>query len=163
MTEDYLERALGQLLQERDELDKVIEALRKRVGKGSQAAPSREESALRRTSEDAPVYRGEFFGLSVTQAAVKLLKRVGIPQKTPQILDALRRAQYEIKSKTQRASVYTSLKRSKDFVKVAPDTWDLSERHPEAAQLKKDQLQQLTASKTRKKRKIESEGLKTVA
>src|SRR5713101_3186103 len=137
---DPIEAALQHLLQERAELDSTIAALQKRLGKALTANTSPGQPSLltesARPLASASVYRGDFFNLSVTEAAKKLLKRVGRQLKTPEILAALLQAEFQIKSKTPRATIYTSLRRSRDFVKVAPDTWDLSERHPQAAQMK---------------------------
>lgn len=168
---DPIEAALQQLLQERAELDMTIAALQKRVGKPVASAGTTVQSnpaiPSSRPMSEAPVYRGDFFNLSITEAVQKLLRRVGRQLKTPEILGALLQAEFRIKSKTPRATVYTSLRRSRDFVKVAPDTWDLSERHPEAAQMKEQELQNMKTAKTRKRRKpeakAESEGLRTVA
>lgn len=175
---DPIEATIQQLLQERAELDATIAALQRRVGKpaadGAATVPLSSLSGSPLSAGQAPVYRGEFFNLSMTEAAKKYLRRVGRPQKTPEILAALRRAEYKMRSKTPRATLYTSLKRSKDFVKVAPDTWDVSERHPEAAKMKEQELRNRKArTGTRKRRnkapkasKIEesvAEGLKAVA
>ena len=157
---DPIEAALQQLLQERADLDTVIAGLQKRLGKASVDVTASAHSGLLTASarplSSASVYRGDFFNLSVTAAAAKLLKRVGRQLKTPEILAALKQAEFQIKSKTPRATIYTSLRRSKDFVKVAPDTWDLSERHPEAARTKEQERQDAKTAqmiKPRKRRK----------
>jgi hypothetical protein len=93
------------------------------------------------------VYRGEFYGLSVTKAALKLLKRVGRPLKTPEIQDAFLKAEYQMKGKAPRSNIYTALARSKDFARVLPDTWALAEWHPEVAAAQQE------AAKARKAKK----------
>jgi hypothetical protein len=152
---NHLEGALQQLLQERAELDSVIAALQKRLGKPvtsdnliPPAKPLR--SATGAVSADSVVYRGAFFNLSVPKAAQKLLKITGRPLKTPEILSAFLQAGYEMKGDNARSGIYTALARSKDFVKVLPDTWDLAERHPEAAEQK---MQELTTAKNKKAKK----------
>ncbi len=168
---DYLEAALQQLLQERAELDAAISALQKRIGKPAASSEAPAQQTVRMPigaphSGEPIVYRGEFFNLSITKAAEKLLKRAGRPLKTPEILACLQRAGFEIKAKLPRPTIYTSLNRSKDFVKVLPDTWDLSERHPEAAAKKEQEKAQQKSSKSKRKRKAEKDatpGLKTVA
>jgi hypothetical protein len=153
---NHLEGALQQLLQERAELDSVIAALQKRLGKpatsGSPIPPARPLLNTTGTpSADSVVYRGAFFNLSVTKAAEKLLKTNGRPLKTPEILSAFQQAEYKAsEGENARAGIYTALARSKDFVKVAADTWDLSERHPEAAEKK---AQELVAAKAKKDKK----------
>lgn len=145
-----LEAALQQLLQERAELDSVIAALQRRLGKTGASEKSIAPFYPSGDARDSVVYRGEFFNLSVTKAAEKLLKRAGRPLKTPEILKAFNDAGYEMKAKLPRPMIYTSLNRSKDFVKVLPDTWDLAERHPEAA---KKKAQELAAAKSKPKRR----------
>ena len=161
---DYMERALEQLLQERSELDAAITILQKRIGKPSVgASPTSPEARLQQPSSSVVTYRGEFFNLSITKAAEKLLKRVGRPMKTPEIQAAFEQAGYEIKSKLIRPTIYTSLTRSRDFVKVLPDTWDLSERHPEAAAKKEHELTAARTSKAKKIRKAAKAEIRAVA
>jgi hypothetical protein len=159
MTEqNHLAGALQQLLQERAELDSVIAALQKRLGKPLTVASSLPPAQMAPGSGAMPesvVYRGAFFNLSVTKATEKLLKTYGRPLKTPEILSAFDQAQFEIKGKHKRAAIYTALLRSPDFVKVLPDTWDLAARHPEAAE-QKAQLRAAKKNKTRKPRKAGS-------
>jgi hypothetical protein len=154
-TNDHLEGTLKQLLQERAELDSLIAGLQKRLGKPITVASSGIANAnIPEGGPSKPVYRGAFFNLSVPKAAEKALRGTGIPLKTPQIMEIFEQAGYEIKGKTPRASVYTALARSRDFVKVLPDTWDLSERHPEAAAQKEEERRQTKANKgSRRKRK----------
>ncbi len=133
-----LEAALRQLLQERSDLDAAIAALQKRLGQPVTVTTGLTSSGSGTSGPPQPagevtVYRGDFFNLSIPKAAGKLLKRIGRPLKTPEILDGLVRAEYKMKSKTPRANIYTALSRSRDFVKVLPDTWGLAEWHPEIA------------------------------
>lgn len=169
-----LEAAIKRLQQERIEIDNLIAGLQKRLGMVVTSPTSPNGPASLSGGSNVEFYRGEFFNLSITKAAEKVLRRSGIPLKTPQIMDAFESAGYEVKGKTPRASIYTGLARSRTFVKVLPDTWDLSERHPEAAAQKEQELQQTKAGKSgRRRRKIRSEsratetataeGLRTVA
>lgn len=148
---NHLEAALQQLLQERSELDSVIAALQKRLGQPATTSIPPAKPLLNSTGAAASVvYRGAFFNLSVTKAAEKLLKTYGRPLKTPEILTAFQQAEYEMaKGENARSGIYTALARSKDFVKVLPDTWDLAERHPEAALKKAEEM----AAKTTKPKK----------
>jgi len=160
MTEqNHLAGALEQLLQERAELDSVIAALQRRLGKPVTAAslipPAQMAPGGSGAMPESVVYRGAFFNLSVTKATEKLLKTYGRPLKTPEILSAFDQAQFEIKGKHKRAAIYTALLRSPDFVKVLPDTWDLAARHPEAAE-KKAQERAAKKTKTKKPRRAAS-------
>jgi hypothetical protein len=153
---DHIEAVLQRLLQERAELDTVIALLQKRMGKAvaDSTSPIPPAKPLLNASPGGSaasvVYRGAFFNLSVTKAAEKLLRTFGRPLKTPEILSAFQQAEYEMaKGDNARSGIYTALARSKDFVKVLPDTWDLAERHPEAALKKAEEL----AAKTAKPKK----------
>lgn len=146
------EAALQQLLQERAEIDAAIAVLQKRIGRTGASDVTLPSTPLAKTQDashsvDAVVYRGEFFNLSITQAAAKLIKRAGRPLKTPEILASFEKAGYTVKAKLPRPSIYTSLNRSKDFVKVLPDTWDVAEKHPEAAEQKHQELAEKAAVK----------------
>jgi hypothetical protein len=156
---NHLEGALQQLLQERAELDSVIGALQKRIGKPAAnptttIPPAKTLLNTTGVSASSVVYRGAFFGLSVTKAAEKLLKTFGRPLKTPEILTAFQQAEYEMaKGGNARSAIYTALARSKDFVKVLPDTWDLAERHPQAAERKAQELAAKPKGKVKKARR----------
>jgi len=152
-----MEAVLQQLLQERAELDSVIAALQKRIGKpvsnSTSPIPAAQPLASGAATASSVVYRGTFFNLSVTKAAEKLLRTFGRPLKTPEILSAFQQAEYEkAKGENARSVIYTALLRSRDFVKVLPDTWDLAERYPEAAAKKAEELAAKTA-KTKSKGK----------
>jgi hypothetical protein len=172
-TNEHLEGTLKQLLQERAELDSLIAGLQKRLGKSVTVAATGLSMNISEAGGTKPVYRGAFFNLSITKAAEKVLKSSGIPLKTPQIMEIFDQAGYVVKGKTPRASIYTALARSKDFVKVLPDTWDLSERHPEAAAQKEQELRDTKAGGKRKRRAVrkpkvaavpeKAEGIKSVA
>jgi hypothetical protein len=153
MTEqNHLEAALAQLIQERAELDSVISALQRRIGKPVTASGQPANTSA--VSPNSVVYRGAFFGLAVTKAAEKLLKTFGRPLKTPEFVSAFRDAEYDkIKGDNARSIVYTALLRSRDFVKVLPDTWDLAERHPQAAEKKIQDLAAKAKGKTKGKGK----------
>ena len=138
-----IEAALNQLLQERVDLDAAIRALQKRLGLPVTAGATVSSGTSNAGFTPQPmaetvVYRGEFYGLSLPKASQKLLKRVGRPLKTPEILDALVRAKYPFKAKAPRSNIYTALARGKDFVRVLPDTWALAEWHPEIAAAKQE-------------------------
>lgn len=155
---NHLEAVLQQLLHERAELDDLIAALQKRLNRPASDSPLSIPAKPMGvgTSPSSVVYRGAFFNLSVTKATEKLLKTYGRPLKTPEILRALQEAEYEkIKGDNARSIVYTALLRSRDFVKVLPDTWDLAERHPEAAAKKAEDMA-TKAARPKKARKAKN-------
>lgn len=146
-----LEAALNQLIQERNDLDVAISALQKRLGRSVNvpAIAASGSAPAAAPSGDVVTYHGEFHNLSLTKATQQLLQRVGRPLKTPQILKALQAASYEMKAKSPRTNLYSTLKRSPMFVKVLPDTWDLAERQPQAAALKKEEIEKSKKSKSK--------------
>jgi hypothetical protein len=157
---NHLEAVLQQLMLERAEIDGLIAALQKRMGKpsadsGSPIPPAKPLlNAGVGMAAASVVYRGAFFSLSVTKAAEKLLRTFGRPLKTPEILSAFQQAEYEMaKGENARSVIYTSLHRSKDFVKVHADTWDLAEKYPEAAAKKAEELATAKTTKTKNKGK----------
>src|SRR5882762_6594557 len=98
---NHLEAVLQHLMQERAELDSVIAALQKRMGKSADStSPIPPAKTLLNASPGGSaasvVYRGAFFNLSVTKAAEKLLRTFGRPLKTPEILSAFQQAEYEM-------------------------------------------------------------------
>jgi hypothetical protein len=134
--DDALEAALKQLLHERAELDVMIAGLQRRLGKPVSAISVASPSATGPTggpSADLVTYPGEFHLHSLPSATEKILRRVGRPLKTMEILAALKRAEFEIKAKAPVSNLYTALVRSPVFIKVRPNTWALSEWHPESA------------------------------
>ena len=140
MADNTIKAALQRLREQRSQIDQAIAALEQLGGVSSGATgPQASISSPSRLSTSQPsggpltVHPGEFFSLSVTKAASLILKRAGHPLKTAEIVGALRRAEFPLKGKAPDSNVYTSLTRSKDFVKVLPNTWALSEWHPDLA------------------------------
>jgi hypothetical protein len=124
---------LEQLRQERDELNTLIQGLERRLGiltsqpdsENSQAASPR----VRVSVDSIPV--GFFHNLSQADAAEKLLRlNPGQPLKTGEILDALRKSGMSVHAKSGVTILYTTLKRSSKFERVAGKAWGLSEWYP---------------------------------
>lgn len=69
----------------------------------------------------------EFHGKSQPEAAKLFLDRVGHPVKTHVILEALQKGGITIggKEESRKMNLYTILNRSRDFGRVARDTWGL--------------------------------------
>jgi DNA-directed RNA polymerase delta subunit len=148
-------------LQERSDLDIAIAALQKRLGMPVGIPAQTQKAALNASTTpagDIITYHGEFHGLSLTKATEQVLRRANRPLKTPQIVKALQSANFEMRAKSPRTNLYTTLKRSPMFVKVLPDTWDLAEKHPQLAALKKEQ----SAEKKAKKKKSSDKKPQTI-
>jgi hypothetical protein len=136
MADDAIEAAIQKLMEQRSQIDQAIAALQAVLtGVGIPATASTSSAGGRgaATAGEIGVNRGEFYGLSLTKAAERIVRRANRPMKTEEILAALRRAEFPMSDKHPVANVYTSLKRSKDFLKVLPNTWALAEWHPDAA------------------------------
>jgi hypothetical protein len=69
----------------------------------------------------------EFHGKSQPEAAKLFLERVGHPVKTQVIMDAIQKGGVAIggKEESKKVNFYTILNRSRDFGRVARDTWGL--------------------------------------
>lgn len=133
---DVLEAALNELRKRREQLDRTIDGLESELGisSGSQTAPSPiaepQTFRPRGTSEQTDllkmVYEGQFYGKSQTQAAKELLNLIKRPLKTPILCEALTKSGMKVYA----PSLYTTFKRSSDFVLVLPNTWGLKEWYP---------------------------------
>jgi len=124
---------LEQLREERYELDLLIRGLEKRLGVVSQ--PSGLDSSQSATPkvtvslDNIPV--GFFHNLSQSAAAEKLLRmNEGHPLTTNEILDAFRKSGMDVSGKNAITILYTALKRSPKFERVAGKAWGLAEWYP---------------------------------
>lgn len=125
---------LEELRRERTELDVLISGLEKRLGIVQQASetdgvpsPSPKVTV---SLDSIPV--GFFHNLSQAAAAEKLLRmNPGHPLSTNEILEAFRKSGMEINPKNAVTVLYTALKRSSKFERVAGKAWGLAEWYPE--------------------------------
>jgi len=127
---------LEQLRKEREEIDRLIGGIEKRLGiTGSQSPPPDNQAGqsapkIKVSISDIPV--GFFHNLSQAKAAEKLLKlNPGQPLSTPEMLDAFRRSGMELNPKNATTIFYTTLSRNPRFERVAGKAWGLSEWYPE--------------------------------
>jgi hypothetical protein len=126
---------LEQLRKERDELDVLIAGLEKRLGIVSESAAdaaglSSASPRITVSVDSIPV--GFFHNLSQADAAEKLLKlNQGYALKTAEILTAFRKSGMNLNPKNSLPILYTTLKRSPKFQRVAGQAWGLTEWYPE--------------------------------
>ena len=125
---------LEQLRAERNELDTLIQGLEKRLGIVQESGASEETNAsqprVKISVEAIPV--GFFHNLTQAAAAEKLLKlNPGHPLKTTEMLEAFRKGGMQITSKNAIQVLYTTLKRSARFERIAKKAWGLAEWYPE--------------------------------
>jgi hypothetical protein len=126
---DFLE----QLRRERDDLSTLIAGIERRLGIIS-AEPATTSTTtgpkVNVSVDDVPV--GFFHNLSQAAAAEKLLKlNPGHPLKTPEMLEMFRKSGMEIRSPNALTILYTTLKRSPKFERVAGKAWGLTDWYPE--------------------------------
>lgn len=124
---------LEQLRRERDELDTLIKGLERRLGVLSDAPEAGGSVAPATVSvsvNSIPV--GFFHNMSQADAAEKLLKlNPGHPLTTKEILDAFRKSGMQVNPKNALTILYTTLKRSPRFERVAGKAWGLNEWYPD--------------------------------
>src|ERR1017187_2585778 len=128
---DFLE----QLRPERDDLNALIAGIERRLGiasteSGMSGASTTTGPKVNVSVDDVPV--GFFHNLSQAAASEKLLKlNPGHPLKTPEMLEMFRKSGMEIRSPNALTILYTTLKRSPKFERVAGKAWGLAEWYPE--------------------------------
>lgn len=126
---------LEELRAERDELELLIKALEKRLGiiagpKHGEAASSDSKPKINVSLDSIPV--GFFHNMTLAAAAEKLLRTTnGNPLGTGEILAAFRKSGVVIASKNAVTILYTALKRSPKFERVAGKMWGLAEWYPD--------------------------------
>ena len=129
MTEKEL---LAQWIAERDQLNALIDGLKRRLGKTT--APDKGGSASNVSHRP-----DEYFKMSQTEAATAYLKKVGHAVHIDKILEALQTGGLKLSGKTPKATLYTSLVRgTKRFVLVSPGTFGLTEFYPDRKGAKED-------------------------
>lgn len=138
---DDVRKLIEKLEREKAEIETTLKILRREVGLSPKSSPStKEKHAL------TEIIPGEFHGLSQTEASYKLLKKIGSPLETKEILEMLKGSGFEFKGKNPVTILYRALHRMKGkFEKVKRNTWGLSEWYPSSKkeQSKKEKEAQL--------------------
>lgn len=124
---------LEKLLAEREELDRHIAFLQKRLGASDAFVPPASASPIAAYGAQ----KGEFYGLSRPQAAAALLRKARRALTTNEIFEALRETGYDLSGKNAFNGLYTALSRASEVIKVAPNTWGLREQYPHLKEPKK--------------------------
>ena len=125
---------LEQLRAERSELDLLIRGLEKRLGVAPQPTEGTSDQALTPkitvSLDNIPV--GFFHNLSQAASAEKLLRmNPGHPLTTNEIMEAFRKGGMDAPSKNAITILYTALKRSPKFERVAGKAWGMADWYPE--------------------------------
>ena len=135
-----LRETLEELLRDRARLDGAIAILSEKLGhpghvllrENNGSDPAAVESAEMRDVGPISVAEGEFYGLSQTKAARAFLERAGRtrPQKTEDILAAIRRGGITVGGKDPAGLLYRLLLRDKSFRRVGTSLWGLDAWYP---------------------------------
>lgn len=133
---------LASWIAERDQLNVLIDGLKKRLGQKVAGSPlDKGASGKIETSvtDSGDVRPDKYFGMSQTEAAAAYLKKVGHAVHVETILEALQAGGLKLTGKTPKATLYTSLVRgTKRFVLVSPGTFGLAEFYPDRKGMKED-------------------------
>jgi hypothetical protein len=132
---------LEQLRGERAELDVLVRGLEKRLGivPSNNSSNNAQSSTPRVTVSLDSIPVGFFHNLSLGAAAEKLLlMNPGHPLTTSEIMDALRKSGMEFTSPNAVTILYTALKRSPKFERVAGKAWGMAEWYPSEKKRKQD-------------------------
>jgi len=120
------EAAIANLEAERDEINRLIDGLRRRSARadGVPFVPST------RTAEEAEIQHDSFFGMTVADAAKKYLSMKKASQSTADIAAALERGGLKHSSKDFATSLRTTLNPKEEFLRVPNGDWGLTEWYP---------------------------------
>ena len=132
------QRYLEKLLRERENLDRLIEFVQKKIGSNGASftsEPEKETSvpSTGRFTRGAPTIEHDtFYGLSILDAAKKYLSMVGKPARSSNdILDALHRGGLVNVAYNTMASVLSRADQNQQGIcRVGRGTWGLSEWYP---------------------------------
>jgi HB1/ASXL restriction endonuclease-like protein with HTH domain len=132
---------LEELRKERDELDTLIRGLEKRLGVVHENEPAEVVSATATVTKAVnSIPLGFFHNMSQTDATEKLLRlNPGHPLTTKDILDAFRKSGMQVNPKNGLPILYTTLKRSPRFERVAGKAWGLSEWYSDKKRRREEQ------------------------
>jgi hypothetical protein len=133
---------LEDLRKERDELDALIRGLEKRLGVISEVDESDGASLSARTNQAVfkTIPLGFFHNMTQADATEKLLRmNPGNPLTTHDILAAFRKSGMTVNSKNAVQILYTTLKRSVRFERVAGKAWGLSDWYTDKKRKREDE------------------------
>jgi hypothetical protein len=123
---------LDKLLRERDDLDKMIELVNRKMGSTGSTISEKESSVFRKNKETIQVDHDTFYAMSIIDAAKKYLGIVGKPARpTQEIIKALKSGGLEKAEYNTVSSVLARADRSQQGIcRVGRGKWGLSEWYP---------------------------------
>lgn len=153
---DTLRQLLAKWITQRDNLNRLIEALKLELGEevdpatGTLGISGGTPTVIGGPPQIKP---GEFFGLSQTDAAASYIKRVGHAVHIDQILEYLKVGGVKFSGADPRTNLYTLLVRgTRRFALVSAYTFGLTEFYPKRARTEKRRPTKKLKRGNRKKR-----------
>jgi hypothetical protein len=118
--------AIANLEAERDEINRLIDGLRRRSVRtdGAPFVP------LARTGEESEIQHDSFFGMTIADAARKYLGMVKATKSTSDICAALERGGLKHSSKDFPMTMRSTIRQSEGFTRVPNGEWGLTEWYP---------------------------------
>lgn len=132
---------LEDLRKERDELDSLIRGLERRLGvTHGNDQPEVTAATARAKQAEKAIPLGFFHNMTQADATEKLLRlNPNQPLATKDILDALRKSGMQVNPRNAITILYTTLKRSPRFERVAGKAWGLSEWYSDKKRKREEQ------------------------
>jgi hypothetical protein len=139
---------LAKWITQRDNLNRLIEALQVELGEEGQASvvitPQPGSVSFSGLPAHIKIRPDEFFGMSQTEAATAYLKKVGHAVHLDQILDALRAGGLKFSGQDPKTNLYTVLVRAtRRFVLISPGTFGLLDFYPDRVKQKDEKKKPL--------------------
>lgn len=121
----YLEK----LLQERDDINKIIEAIQRKIG--GTITPTEGMSSSGGIKGSQQIHHDTFFGMSIVDAAKKYLKMVGKPARTTvEIVEVFERGGIKTSATTLSSILSRADRQEQGICHPGRGTWGLPEWYP---------------------------------
>jgi hypothetical protein len=129
----YYEELLIELEADRQELDRLIKYVRRRLGAASNGEAPPPRSSLGTAGTEQAIPRNAFSGMSMPEAVKAYLSAMNQRQNPKQVMEGLQRGGFHTTAKNVYASVYTTLirlEKAGEAVKFDTGEWGLSDWYP---------------------------------
>jgi hypothetical protein len=137
------QQLLGKWIAQRDNLNRLIEALQIELGQdpsgNAVVTPSTGHFSISGSATALKIRPDEYFGMSQTEAAYAYLKKIGHAVHLDSMLEALRAGGVKFSGRDPKSTLYAVLIRgTRRFVLVSPGTFGLLEFYPERVKPKEE-------------------------
>lgn len=129
------ETVLADLHRRREQIDSAIAAVEAMIAGGPTAISS--AANARAGVSDAAVKSGDFLGMTISDAARKLLEMRKKPLTTKEIMESIVAGGVHLTSQAPMNTVATVLRRQTDIINVGRGTWGLAGWYPNSGRFKK--------------------------